>query len=402
MYVRGIRTLFRFVGFVVSAISMTSDLVQVNLRRDGRRRLACPVCGATMATSRTKMQTARDLPMGLSMRVLLVYEALQGYCSACGSWCTIRPPGIEPHARATRRLMEFVSRLARHLPLSHVREVVPVDDATAFRWDQAILGRNLPPPNLDGLRILLIDEKAVRSHHGYVTLVMNGETGELLHLAEGKKKESLQGFFDRLNPEQKASIAAVGMDRSGAYYEVVKEQIPDAAIVFDKFHLIANYHAVIDEVRREEWRKAQGQYKDVIKGQRYNLFRNAENRTVEQTHSLMNLLHMNRNLAVCYLLKDAFKKLWDYKRRGPAAKYFTSWVQYTMVSGVETLRTFGQKIVKFKDEILNFCKHPITTGPLEAFNNTVSRILHRACGVRNLDYLFLKLRQESLDPVLPK
>lgn len=402
MYVRGIRSLFHFVGYVVSKISMASDLVQVNLRRDGRRRLACPVCGATMATSRTKLQTARDLPMGLSMRVLLVYEAIQGCCSACGSWCTIHPPGIDAHARATRRLMEFVSRLARFLPLSHIREVVPVDDATAFRWDRAMLQQNLPPPDLDGLRVLLIDEKAVRSHHGYVTLVMNGLTGELLYLAEGKKKESLQGFFDQLNPRQKASIEAVGMDRAGAYYEVVKKQIPQADIVFDKFHLIANYHAVIDEVRREEWRKAQGQYKDVIKGQRYNLFRNPQNRTSEQTQSLMNLLHMNRNLAVCYILKDAFKKLWDYQRRGPAAKYFTSWVQYTMVSGVEALRTFGQKLVKCKDEILNFCKHPITIGPLEAFNNTVSRLIHRACGVRNLDYLFLKLRQESLDSVLPK
>jgi transposase len=81
-----------------------------------------------------------------------------------------------------------------------------------------------------------------------------------------------------------------------------KAQLPDADIVFDKFHLIANYHAVIDEVRRQEWRKAKGEYKAVIKGQRYNLFRNASNRTPEQTHSLMNLLRMNRWPAVCHTL----------------------------------------------------------------------------------------------------
>jgi transposase len=381
---------------------MSVELVQVNLRRDGRFGLRCPACGAAMGANRTKVQTARDLPMGTARAVMIVYEAIQGHCAACGHWTTIHPPGIDDHARATRRLMAFISRLARHLPLSSVLEVAGVDDATAYRWDKAVLGRKLPPPNLDDLRILLIDEKAVRKHHGYVTLVMNGVTGELLYMAEGKKKESLQGFFDMLNPRQKASIVAVGMDRAGAYYEVVQDQLPQAAIVFDKFHLIANYHAVIDEVRREEWRKAKGQYKDVIKGQRYNLFRNPSNRTSQQTQSLMNLLHMNRNLAVCYLLKDAFKKLWDYKRLKPAAKYFTSWVQYTLVSGVEALRTFGRKLVTFKQEILNFCKHPITTGPLEAFNNTVSRIIHRACGVRNLDYLFLKLRQESLEPDLPK
>ena len=402
MYVKGIRSLFRFPGYVVSSISMSADLVQVNLRRDRRYGLRCPACGATMGSNRAKLQTARDLPLGPARIVLLVYEAVQGHCSACGAWATIHPPGIDDHARATRRLMDFVSRLARHLPLSSVLEVVGVDDATAYRWDKAVLERKLPPPNLDDLRILLIDEKAVRKHHGYVTLVMNGITGELLYMAEGKKKESLQGFFDKLSDKQKATIVAVGMDRAGAYYEVVKDQLPDADIVFDKFHLIANYHAVIDEVRREEWRKASKEYKDVIKGQRYNLFRNASNRTSEQTQTLMNLLHMNQNLGICYILKDALKKLWEYQRLGPAGKYFNKWVRYTMVSGVEALQDFGRKLVKCKDEILNFCKHPITTGPLEGFNNTVSRIIHRACGVRNLDYLFLKLRQESLEPDLPK
>jgi transposase len=81
---------------------------------------------------------------------------------------------------------------------------------------------------------------------------MNGQNGELLYLAEGKKKESLQGFFDQLTSAQKASVVAVGMDRAGAYYEVVKAEVPAADIVFDKFHLIANCNAVLDEIHRQE------------------------------------------------------------------------------------------------------------------------------------------------------
>jgi len=402
MYVYGIRKLFSFPGYVVAKISMTSDLVQVNLRRDKRCRLACPACGATMGHNRVKLQTARDLPLGTALRVILIYEAIQGRCSACGSYATIHPPGIDDHARATRRLMEFVSRLSRFLPLSHVEEVVPVDDATAFRWDKAILSQNLPPPNLDNLRVLLIDEKAIRKHHGYVTLVMNGQTGELLHMAEGKKKASLQSFFDKLSQEQKQRIVAVGMDRAGAYREVVKSELPDADIVFDKFHLIANYHAVIDEVRRAEWRKASAEHKDVIKGQRYNLFRNPSNRTPAQTQSLMALLQMNRNLAVAYILKDGLRKFWDYKHIKAAATYLAKWCRWAAVSGVEALRKFARSLLRAKEEVLNYCKHRITTARLEAFNNTVSRLIHRACGVRDMDYLFLKLRQESLACDPPK
>jgi len=124
MYVHGIRKLFRFPGHVVAKISMTDDLAQVNLRRDRRCRLACPACGATMGCNRVKLQTARDLPLGTALRVVLVYEAVQGRCSACGGYATIHPPGIDDHARATRRLQEFVSRLARFLPLEAFNNTV--------------------------------------------------------------------------------------------------------------------------------------------------------------------------------------------------------------------------------------------------------------------------------------
>ena len=66
------------------------------------------------------------------------------------------------------------------------------------------------------------------------------------------------------------------------------------------------------------------------------------------------------------------------------------------------MRKFGRSLLKAKDEVLNFCKHRITIGALEGFNSTVSRLIHRACGIRSLDYLFLKLRQESLEPDLRK
>ena len=298
--------------------------------------------------------------------------------------------------------MHFVCRLARYMPLRRIPEIVGVSERTAGRWDRKVLRDHLPVPNLDNLRILLIDEKAVRKRHGYVTLVMNGVTGELLHLAEGKKKASLQSFFDKLSDEQKQRVVAVGMDRAGAYREVVQAELPDADIVFDKFHLIANYHAVIDEVRRSEWRKANVEDKDVIKGQRYNLFRNPTHRTPAQTRSLMALLHINRNLAVAYLLKDALRKLWGYKRRKAAAKYLAKWCRWAAVSGVAALRAFARSLLRAKEEVLNYCRHRVTTARLEAFNNTVSRLIHRACGMRDMDYLFLKLRQESLACDPPK
>ena len=196
--------------------------------------------------------------------------------------------------------------------------------------------------------------------------------------------------------KQKESIQAVAMDRAGAYKAVVEAASPQAKIVFDKFHMIANFHRIIDEVRREEFRKASENDKDVVKGQRFNRYRHASNRTPKRTKGLMELLHMNENLCKAYILKDGLRQRWSYKYPAAVAKYLAKFVGWCRVSGVEALRRYGRSPLEAKQEVLNFCRFSITTAPLEGFNNTVSRILHRARGMTNLDYLHLKLRQESL------
>jgi len=149
-----------------------------------------------MAASRTKIQTARDLPLSTAELVMLTYQAIQDSCSACGARATIHPPGIDPYARATQRLMYFVCRLARYMPMRRIPQIAPISPATAGRWDRAVLRRHLPEPKLDGLRILLIDEKAVRKRNGYVTLVMNGENGE----GCGRLTVAESAGFARLSP----------------------------------------------------------------------------------------------------------------------------------------------------------------------------------------------------------
>jgi len=88
------------------------------------------------------------------------------------------------------------------MPLNHIGEFLGISASTAWRYDRSVLEKEVPAPCLDGLRVLLIDEKQVHSGHNYVTVVINGETGELLFMAEGKKGESLNSFFDSMTDEK--------------------------------------------------------------------------------------------------------------------------------------------------------------------------------------------------------
>ena len=390
------RELFSFQGYVISDINLNGEMAVIRLDRDGRRKLVCPACGKTARCTRRDRQMARDLSFGIVRMIQIHYEAIQIFCNACRCYSTLHPEGIDSHARATERYKLFVSHLCRHMPLNRVPEFVPISAATAFRWDKEVLQRTLPKPNLTGLEVLLVDEKAVRKHYGYVTLVMNAQNGELLHMAEGKKKESLQSFFDQLTPEQRQSIKAVAMDRNGAYHRVVRTAIPHARIVFDKFHVIANFHKVIDKVRNQEYAKACKEDKDVIKGQRFNLYRNPENRPASQAKKLNALLAINANLCTVFVLKDSLKELWTYRYSAWAKRYLDQWVDWAKQAAIPALTRFAEGLLRDQEELIAYCQYPVTIGRLEGFNNTVSRLIHRACGVRDMEYFYLKLRQESL------
>lgn len=392
----GFSKLWNFQGYVAEEVRNEEDGdVHVHLRRDERCVLKCPDCGEIMGLNRVEENVARDL-LCLEKRTWVHYPSIQGRCSGCKKYHTVRPAEIDQRRQATKRLMMMVHTLSIHMPLSAVGDYFRISVATAYRWDRAVLEAILPAPDLDNLRVLLIDEKSVRKRHGYVTLVMNGDTGELLYMAEGKKKTSLSGFFDQLTEEQKARIEAVCIDRAGAYQKVIKEEVPHAAIVFDKFHLMMNLNEVVDEVRREEYRKASEEEKKVMKGQRYNLLRHEENLPLWCQQSFRKLLDLNEELNITYMLKEAFGLVWFYKQTKRARDYLDTWVQWVEQTSIEPLLRFARGVKRDSESIVSFCKHQITNGPLEGFNNLVARVMHKACGVRNIHYLFLKLRQISL------
>jgi len=99
---------------------------------------------------------------------------------------------------------------------------------------------------------------------------------------------------------------------------------------------------------------------------------------------------------VVYLLKDSFKAVWTYAYRRSADKCLTLWITMALESGVGELPRFARGLIAANEQILNFCERRITSARIEAFNTIVSRVIHKACGVANLDFLYLKLRQESL------
>lgn len=396
MKVRNFKALYRFEGYVVEELSCQEICAQIKLRFDGRKSPRCPECSDKLPRNRSGSSAAMDLPLGEGLVVWIIFPTVQGYCRTCQCYQTTRPSEIHPETRATWRFMRTVSDWASVAPATAVATMFEISDNTVRRYDKKVLEADLPEAQLDGLRAILVDEKAVRKGHNYVTVVINADTGELLYMAEGRKKETLAAFFEQLTAEQRASIEAVGIDRSGAYQAAIEEYLPGAEIVYDRFHLVANINAAIDEVRRGQWRDASAEDKSAIKGSRYILFANSGGLEPDAQTRLDRLLETNQPISLAYQLKEQFRVIFEYRYPACAAKALESWCEMAQASGMKSFERLARSFRKGADKVVAFIKHRVTSGRIEGLNNQVARVVHRACGVRDLDYLFLRLRQQTV------
>ena len=366
MKVRNFQALYQFEGYVAEELICEEIGAQINLRFDERIGPRCPLCQSKLPRNKIGKCAVMDLPIADGPVVYICFPTVQGHCKKCLHFITTRPKEIHPTRSATWRLMRMISAWAAHAPATQIAAIYEISDST------------------------------VRRGHNYVTIVLNGDTGELLYMAEGKMREVLDRFFEELNSEQKSRIEAVGIDRSGAYQSSIQAHLPEAAIVYDRFHLMMNLNQAVDQVRREQWREASEQDRSVIKGSRFLLLAHAENLSDTGEQRLQELLRTNEGLSMAYQLKEQFKGIFQYQKQGWALRALDQWCAMAQASDLSPFQRLAKGLMKQRERVCGFVKHRLTSGKIEGFNNLLSRIIHRACGIKDLDYLELKLRHGSV------
>src|SRR5438445_11453496 len=112
------------------------------------------------------------------------------------------------------------------------------------------------------------------------------------------------------------------MARWKPFRTIAQARAPQAAILFDKFHIIRHLGEALDAVRKSEYARLSGRQRRYIKGQKYTLLSRKENLTLDGKKALKTLLAANRRLNTAYVLKESFGQLWSYEREGWARRFF--------------------------------------------------------------------------------
>lgn len=338
----------------------------------------------------------RDLPLGRWKVVWLCFQKFRVRCPTCGirteelSWLDVRQ-------RATKRLQDEVALACRSLrSVEDVSRAYHLGWDRVKAWDKAALKRLVDPPDLSRVRILAVDELAIRKGHTYATRVIDVESKRTLFVTRDRDMRALVRFYRVLGPGGRRQIEAIAMDMHDPYVLLTRRRMPHVQIVFDQFHVLAMYSRVIDKVRAQEAQGKPEKQRVFIKGSRYLLLRNAENLRPDQKVTLRELLRVNRRLNTLYVLKDDLKQLWKYVYPAAAENWFKGWYRRAMSSRIPKLKTFARTLKKNWDGIVSHCRYPIHTGLLEGMNNLAKVIKRIAFGFRDDEYFFLKLRAAHL------
>jgi transposase len=391
---------FPFSQMVVTRQSVSGDatMAVVVLKPDERLHPVCHACrtpGHGVHSKETR--PIRDLNFAAAQVTLnCTYRKL--FCHACGRVMVEDTGVFDACSRVTRRLARFVHDLCKVMTVSDVAAHLGLDWKTVKNIDKAFLEKEYGTPDYSGLRILAVDEFSVKKGHRYMTVVLNYDTGAVVWMGEGNEKATLLKFYALLTPEQRASIEAVAMDMWKGFIEATKDALPNAAIVFDLFHLVSSFGKIIDQVRITEFNKALAKNRPVFKGAKYLLLKNRRNlRKRNERVQLKELLALNRAINIIYILKDKLKHIWSYTSRTWAAKALREWIALARTMRHHAVNAFCRTLKTHAYGILNHCDFAIHTSVLEGVNNKIKVIKRKAYGFHDLDYFALKVMQ-AFDP----
>lgn len=356
----------------------------------GKRK--CANCGASHGDITLDGQFERTfiaLPVGRKRQEIVLRGHIQ-VCSKCGT----RGREPIPFAKGKTRYLKAFARLV--VDLCGITTVRNVARYLGVGWDlvkdifKADLGQRLKRRKIGKIRFIAVDEFATHKGHRYMTVVLDLETGEILHAQEGKNAGALVPFLETLK-RRKAPLEAIAMDMSEAYASAVRTVFGDQLdIVHDPFHVTALASKAMDESRRDLYHQLKGEEKKVVKGTRFLLLHGLENLKESGINRLAALMEANEPLYAAYLLKEDLRMFWNLPDAKAGKAFLDDWIQVARGLGNRHFDKLADTLDSHRPGLLSYFKHRITTGPLEGLNNKIKVLKRQAYGYR--DMAFFKLR----------
>jgi len=328
------------------------------------------------------------------MRVYLDVEIRRVFCRRCQKVKQEKLDWLADSPFYTKRFAFYIGRRCRDSSIQDVAKEFHLDWKTVKALEKQYMREQLRRAGTPGPKIIGLDEVSLRKGHTYRVVVSDlGRKRPIWFGGEDRSEKSLDLFYGWLGEKKSQGIQLAVMDMWKAFHNSTRKHAPQAAILFDKFHVIRHLNEALDKVRKSEYARLSGKDRRYIKGQKYTLLSRRENLDTDGRCALRMLLKANKRLNVAYLLKESFCQLWEYKKEGWARKFFDHWRSSLKWQRLRPYEEFAQMIESHWEGMAAFIQSEdkVSLGFVEGLNNKIRVIQRRAYGLRDEEYLRLKV-----------
>jgi transposase len=336
------------------------------------------------------------------MRIFLEIEIRRVACRCCRAVKRERLDFLAANPRYTKRFAFYVGKRCRSSTIKDIADELGLEWHTVKELEKQYMREQLRRAGTPGPKVIGIDEVSIRKGHTYRITVSDLVRQRPIWFGGVDRSEaSMNEFFTWLGGKKSAGIRLAVMDMWKAFRNSTERHAPQASILFDKFHVLRHLGDALDKVRKAEYARLSGKDRRFIKGQKYTLLAHRENLTLDGKKSLKLLLAANKRLNTAYLLKESFGQLWSYNREGWARRFFENWRAALKWQRLKPFEHFAAMIERHWEGIAAYCQpeNKVALGFVEGLNNKIRVIQRRAYGLRDEEYLRLKILTTMLPPL---
>jgi transposase len=396
--------------------------------------VCCQYCGERSVDIHDNYTTTLiDMPIWTDIRQYITVTYHKYKCRSCSRVFNEDICFKDPDARVTDRAAIWVQALLKYgLCISSVVRLTGINWKAANLIHKRVMDEALTSRKQYLKAIgykptyLAVDEFAIHKGQKYATCVMDLDTGEVIWVGKGRATEDFRKFFLEYDMENLSDVKAFAMDMNASYNKLVEEYMPGVDIVYDRYHMQAQFgKEVLGVVRLNEARKHRDNAQDIkeilvgetdpdirrkwkqeykeerkkysdIKNSRWPILTSHSNLNDDKKEALDRILKEHNDIAVCYAMKEELCRLFDLDDPGEAREGWISWFEAAKASRIEPLKHFAELKEPRLEGLIAHSVHHISTGKLEGLNNKIKVAKRVGYGYRDDDYFFTLVRYISI------
>jgi transposase len=318
----------------------------------------------------------------------------RGQCKGCQKVYTVRAPWEGRSRGLTQEFEAFALTLMREMPVKKAGEILGETDQKLWRALFAHVAAAWQDLSWENVVWVGADEMNRKKGHNYLTVFADLAAKRVLLAVEGKEASVWERFAEELgrhNGHPKA-ITMVAIDMSPAYQKGVRENLGNAEIVFDKFHVISQVTQAVDEVRRKEVRQ-DAQAREQLEKTSWLWRKNPESWTAKESDRWLQLKDEPLVTGLAYAMRLELQKAYAAGTVRQARNRFANWCRWVrteaaaLPSGLlEPMRKAATMVERHLGGILGHWQHGLTTAFLEGLNSLFSATKRKARGYRSSEY----------------